>query len=322
MRRVPLSLLMLLALTTMASAQTATSFNPAQPMNIFGAAAPATVSPDVVVARLMTFDRDGDGRLVQSELPERMQNLIAADVSGDRALDQAEIRALARPVPPVAMAATIPGQRFGGGGGYAFGDQVSLSTRAHVEGALDDLRLPESTQQKALAIVRPFMDRLEADASAALMNELDRLLRPEQVNSIRMAIDRQLSSRTSPLTVVTRPDGSRATFSFRGGPDPALLLTVFNVPAEQMAAAKTAFEGFKERIRPGIAERAALLDELAGVLNDEERENYGAALQRRPLVKAGGFAGIVSGVSPPFQRLVLRPGDVNPAVLRRQVIEQ
>ena len=321
MRRVPLSLLMLLPLTTIASAQTAAPINPSQQMTIFGAAVPATVSPEVVVTRLMTFDRDGDGRLVQSELPERMQNLIAADASGDRALDREEIRALARPAPGVAMAATVPGQRFGGGGGgYAFGDQVGLSTRSHVEGALDDLRLQASTQQKALAIVRPFMDRLEADASAVLFKEVEGLLLPQQLSSLKAAIDRQLSSRNAPLQMVTRPDGSKVNFVFNKGPDPAMLLNVFNLPGQKAVAAKAALDGFKERIRPSAAESAALLDELTGVLSDEERENYGAALQRRPLVKAAGFAGIVSGVTP-FQRRVL-PGDVvNPEVLRRQVLE-
>ena len=114
MRRVPVYLVMLLAFMSMAaapqtaSAQTATPVNPSHQVAIFGPVVNPTVNPDIVIARLMTFDRDEDGRLVRSELPERMQNLLAADSTGDQALDRDEIRALARPAPPAAVAATVP----------------------------------------------------------------------------------------------------------------------------------------------------------------------------------------------------------------------
>ena len=98
---------MLLAFTAMATPRTASAqtvadrpFNPPRPSAIFGPAVNPAVNPDIVIARLMTFDRDNDGRLVKSELPERMQNLLAADASGDQALDRDEIRAMARPAPP------------------------------------------------------------------------------------------------------------------------------------------------------------------------------------------------------------------------------
>ena len=85
MRRVPVFLVMLLAFTAMAtprmaSAQTAAEtvrpFNQLRSAAIFGQAVNSAVNPDIVIARLMTFDRDNDGRLVKSELPERMQNLL------------------------------------------------------------------------------------------------------------------------------------------------------------------------------------------------------------------------------------------------------
>jgi hypothetical protein len=293
MRRVPLFLLTLLPFTTMASAQTAVPFDPTHPTTMVTATVNTLVTPDMVVARLMTFDRDKDGRVAKSELPERMQNLLAGDVSGDNALDSVEIRALARPAPPVATAAaTVPGFRGGGGGGYTFGDQVSLSTRSHVEGALEDLRLEAPTAARALGIVRPFMDRLEADASAVLLKELEGVLPPKQLDAFRRMLDRQMSSPAA--RVVTRPDGSTARF-FMMGPDPRLMISGFALPPEQVRIALAAMDGFKERIRPAAADRAALLDELMGVLSDEERENFDAALQRRPLVKANPLAGIVSG---------------------------
>jgi hypothetical protein len=334
MRRVSVFLVMLLAFTVTAAPQTASAqtvrpFNPPQPAAIFGPAVNPAVNPDIVIARLMTFDRDNDGRLVKSELPERMQNLLAEDTSGDQALDRDEIRAMARPAPPSAVAATVPGFRSGGGGGYTFGDQVSLSTRTHVEDALDDLRLMPIAHRQALAIVRPFMERLEADATAVLMNELEGQMSSAQLGRFKLMIDRQMSGNNMPAQIMTRPDGTRVNVFRLFGPDPAQVINSFALPPDQTKLALAAFEGFKERIRPAGADREALLDELKNVLSDEERENFGAALQRRPLVKANPLFAGVSGVAVPPPFPLPPPGNTNagPAVFRlpftpqRQVLE-
>jgi hypothetical protein len=295
MRRVPLLLAMLLAFTTMAAAQA--NVNPSQPSVVFGAAVnTTTVNPDIVIARLMTFDRNNDGVIGKGELPERMESLLVADRSGDGALDRDEIRVLAAPV-PVAVAATVPGFR-GGGGGYTFGDQVSLSTRAHVEGALDDLRLSPGTHQNALNIVRPFMAKLEADASEVLMKELEGLMPQRQHTTFKAMLDRQLSGNAQ--TMITQRNGMTVNV-FRFGPDLTMMINSFQLGPEQTKLALDAFDGFKARIRPADADRAELLAGLKDVLSDEERENFGAALQRRPLVKAGGIiAGVVGGIAPPL----------------------
>jgi hypothetical protein len=328
MRRVLLFLLFLIPFTTFASAQQQRS--PAFDVFFGVSAPPVAADPELVVARLMTFDRDSDGLVVRSELPERMQNLVAADASGDGALDRAEIRKLAAPTHVVATAnmatvAGFSGGRAGGGGGYTFGDQVSLSTRSHVEGALDDLKLPSATRDQALGIIRPFMDRLEADASAVLVKEIEGFLTPQQRETFKLAIDRQLSMR-EPSAAVTRtlPDGTKAkVFMRRGGPDPAQLINIFGLGSQNAKAATAALDGFKARIRPGDAERQALLDELDGVLTSEDRDNFGAALQRRPLVKAEGVvAGIAGGfvkVPGPNDRGVIVDG---PAVFKLTVPPQ
>ncbi|HEY9465175.1 MAG TPA: hypothetical protein VIR54_18910, partial [Vicinamibacterales bacterium] len=72
-----------------------------------------------------------------------------------------------------------------------------------------------------------------------------------------------------------------------------------------------------------------LVGALKKVLNDEERENFDAALQRRPLVKANAmFAGasFITGVvvppPPPAPALRALPGDVvSPEIVRPLVLK-
>jgi len=337
MRRDPVFLLVLMAIAAiaapqMASAQTATPFRQLERAAIFGSTIDPPTNPAIVIARLMTFDRDNDGRLVKSELPERMQNLLVGDLSGDQALDRDEILAMARPAPPAPVAAaTVPGLRGGGGGGYTFGDQVSLSTRPHVEGALDDLRLTPIQHQQALAIVRPFMDALEADAEAVLLKELEPLMAPEHLGGFKVMLERRMTGSNMPGQFIERPDGTRIHINaLRFGPDLAQMINSFGLPPERASLALAALDGFKVRIRPADADRAVLVRSLKNVLNEEERENFDAALQRRPLVKANAmFAGasFVTGVvvppPPPAPALRALPGDVvSPAVIiRQQVLE-
>ena len=67
---------------------------------------PGRLGADDVVARIMAFDKNKDGKVTKDELPERMHDLIArGDTNKDGALDRDEIQKLA--------AAQLPG-----GGGF------------------------------------------------------------------------------------------------------------------------------------------------------------------------------------------------------------
>src|SRR5262245_42524369 len=108
-----------------------------------------TTSPDALVARMMSFDRNNDGRITSDELNDRMKPLLGkGDVNGDRALDTSEIRSLTTGSAPRQV------RGFPAGGGYGFGDESSFSSRLHIEGALDDLRLSAATRERALPVVR------------------------------------------------------------------------------------------------------------------------------------------------------------------------
>ena len=76
----------------------------------------------------------------------------------------------------------------------------------------------------------------------------------------------------------------------RALPDLArIVVTKFGLPGERGGEAVAAVERFKAEMRPDDAERAALLDQMAGILTEQERQDLEAALTRRPLVKGGGL---------------------------------
>ena len=248
-------------------------------------------TPDNVVTRMMSFDRDGNGLIAATELPERMQGLIAqGDANHDGALDITEVGTLAR---RPSSSATVRGFR---GGTYGFGDEVGVSSRSHIEGALEDLRLSNVYREQALAIVTAFMDALEADAEAKLIAELSGVLSPAQLAELKMTINRP--DPASMFIVTASRDGKPATrVEVRIGAlqrvQQIVLMYAVELPQKRLALA--AVERYRSRLRPGDAERSALLKPMAGLLTDEERDNFRAALERRPLVKSN-MSGVVSGI--------------------------
>jgi hypothetical protein len=285
MRRYCLGLLMLLSCATIGSAQ-----NPV-PLQRVPMAANGPVDPrvltDLVVARIMAFDRNRDGSVAKAELPERMQDLVIrgdADLNGS--LDATEVRTLAlRP----ANAATVRG--FQHTGGYTFGDQVGVSSRMHIEGAIDDLRLASDTKDRALFVARTFVDAREADVTAKLMSELEGVFTSDQLARFKTAVTDQ---RVGRVIALASPNDTTLRVFLAGTNGGSRFDADGLAPAQKAQAidAIARFTGF----RLGDADRSELLDQMKGILNDEERDNLRAALERRPLVKSGVVAGVVGGV--------------------------
>jgi hypothetical protein len=268
MRRVSLLLLtLLLPFTTGASAQvhvvvqgTTTTL--------------ATVSPDAVVARLMSFDKNNDGRLVKAELVERMRGIVArGDANRDGALDRVELLALA----------TTPPRRTGQlPNGYGFADQFETSSRTHIQDSLADLRLTGAKKQRASAIVTSFVTRIESAATADLTSAVEPLLTPEQLAGFKWSLEH----RTRDVV----PLGNRDNL--------APIVQQFRLEPASNKAALAALERYKARVRLGAIDRSALLTELKGVLSTEERDNFRAALERRPVVATGANRLAVAVVRP------------------------
>ena len=293
MRRRHIVLLSLLSFTVIASAQTPAVKGQVTPLASGVAAVAAPLGAEDVVARLMSFDRNQDGRIEASELPDRLLNLLTqGDAGRDGALDRTDIRRLATsvpPPPPTAAVATAGG--FRRTGGYTFGDEAGLSTSSHIDGALHDLMLASPAKEKAEAIVKTFVADLEFTASADLLREVENLLSEDQLTSFKATLNRQS---TGPFIAIAAEQNARRVTFF--ATNLAQVVERFNLPPAERRQALAAVERHKARLRPGDAERSALLKQMKGVLSDEERDNFRAALERRPIVKAGLFPGVAGGV--------------------------
>ncbi|PYR16132.1 MAG: hypothetical protein DMF98_28390 [Acidobacteria bacterium] len=85
----------------------------------------ARFNPARVVDRIMSFDRDADGRITKDELPERMQGLVARfDRNGDGVLSADEVRT------SVNARITVPGRVITSGAGADEGLPGVISPRS------------------------------------------------------------------------------------------------------------------------------------------------------------------------------------------------
>jgi hypothetical protein len=259
------------------------------------------VSPDQIVARLMTFDRNGDGKVATAELSERMQVIVPrGDTSGDGALDDSELRALtARKLEFVSLA--LQNRQFGG---YGFGDSVGLlSTRSHIHNTIDDLRLTSEANEQARRIASTFVDQLENAACLTLRGALAPLLTEQQFVELERTLV-TMGAGGCPILPgeiqipcgfcrVTGSDGTSTPTSAVAAA--RTLLERYQLTPDQIKAATVAVESFKTDRQLDDAHRSALVAQLAYVLTGEESENFRAALARRPVVKTPGLIGGVVG---------------------------
>jgi hypothetical protein len=93
--------------------------------------------PRAVVARILSFDANGDDRIAREELPERMEGLVSrGDKNQDGFLTSDEVVAL------VDIRPTVPRPPF------------IVRDPGNLEDVIADLKLPPATHNRALAIVK------------------------------------------------------------------------------------------------------------------------------------------------------------------------
>ncbi len=230
------------------------------------------MSADHVLARLMTFDSDRDGRVAVRELSERMQGLVArGDTSGDGALDESEIRLLA-------TAKQFQVRSFGG---YGFGDTTGLSSRNHIENSIDDLRLAPNARQEAKRIALAFFDEFQTAAAANLRQALAPVI-PEHLLAELEAAHTRLNG--VPLVAQASANGTRVISVA------PMRITQESLSPAQLGAVREAADAFRAEQQFDDARRLQLMARLSGLLTGDESDNLAAALARRPLVKGPGSA--------------------------------
>jgi hypothetical protein len=151
-----------------------------------------------IVERIMSYDKNNDGKVTVDELPERMQHLVAmGDINKDGALDREEVRKLAETLEAF-VNLTGGGAQGGGFGGGFKGDKGGPKgdkggKGAEVRKALDDLDLQGATRDKADKFVRTYQDKLkkfEETTRAELLVQMKDVLNDADYRAFKAAIDR------------------------------------------------------------------------------------------------------------------------------------
>ena len=169
-----------------------------------GVVPPPRVSVETVVAHVLKFDVDGDGRVRAGELPERMIPLIGrGDRNGDQALDTDEVAAVVRNPLPLGRG-RLPVARVTSGQGGLSGQGTDLPRRPpplSPEALVRELKLPAPRTEAAVAVLAkrkatgPTFGGVltPQDVDEATLRKLAGILTNEELVDFKAALARQLS---------------------------------------------------------------------------------------------------------------------------------
>lgn len=159
---------------------------------------------DAMVERILSFDKNNDGKVTKDELPERMQDLIAkGDTNKDGALDRDEIKKLAaelrRDDEPVARGPRSPGPGGRGGpkgpgGPKGRGGPPGGPPPFVIDQALADLKLADAKKESARAAVKAHHEtvrKLTDLARADLLLHMQDVLSGDEFKEFKVAFDRR-----------------------------------------------------------------------------------------------------------------------------------
>ncbi|MCI0457505.1 MAG: EF-hand domain-containing protein [Gemmataceae bacterium] len=161
----------------------------------FGKGFPETVTIERMVERILTFDKDKDGKITADELPERMQHLIAmGDTNKDGVLNRDEVSKLATTLDALAGIGLGGGPGFKGKGKGKGFDGIFAGPESSAQRALDDLNLSEPMRKKAAGVIRAHEEKvrkLQDQAREELLGQMKEILSEGDFSSFKTALERQ-----------------------------------------------------------------------------------------------------------------------------------
>jgi cytochrome c peroxidase len=253
---------------------------------------PRGLTEDQIVERIMSFDKNKDGKITKDELPERMQFLLEmGDTNKDGALDKDEIKKLAAKLREDGRVREFDRGRGPGPFGGRGGPEGRFGPGGRVERAVDDLNLADKKKDAAKAAVKTNQEdvrKLMDLARAGLLVKMQEVLSAEEFKKFKEALDR----RPDPARDGRGPFGGRGgPARGRGGLDGGLrpadrferAVDDLNLADKKKDAAKAAVKTHQENVRKLVdLARAGLLMKMQDVLSADEFKKFKEALDRRP----------------------------------------
>jgi len=238
---------------------------------------PARADVETVIARVMSFDANGDGHVAGIELPNRMRGIVRrGDRNGDAALDREEVRA-------IASSSVVIGE------GIGMPPRSTRQVRVTVlplrdpglAGLIDDLKLPPERRAPALAALA----QAEADTSQALTaslemlrDEVRRLVTEEQFAALDKGIENHGNEIRRFLGLAAAPC-CRPEFLI-----PRFDVRSFGLTGDALAGVERAFDRQLERTRVLATDRSGLLRRLTPALTAEDMADFAASLERHSAI--------------------------------------
>jgi cytochrome c peroxidase len=241
------------------------------------------VDLETIIARVMSFDANGDGRVAGVELPDRMKDIVKrGDRNGDAALDREEVRAIASSSP-------VPGE---GTGIPPVTRQVHVTVLAvrdpGLTGLIDDLKLPPDRRVAALAALAQAEEDTTKTAAASLetlRDEVRDLVTGEQFAALDRGIQNHGQLVREFLKVFAAPAGRPS------GPTPAFdvdrAVRGLGLASDTVAGVKAASDRDLERTLVLATDRSGLLRRMTPVLTSEEVADFAASLDRHRVIITG-----------------------------------
>jgi len=235
---------------------------------------------ETLIARVMSFDANGDGYVAGVELPDRMQDIVTrGDRNGDGALDREEVRAVAwsspvigegKGVPPVTrqIHVTVRDVRDPGLAGLIDDLKLRPERRARALAAL--AQADEDTTKMLAASLETFRDEVHALVTEEQFAALDKGIQ-KHGNTVREVLSYAAAPCCRPQVPISAVEVDRAAR--------ALGLT-----SDALASMKAAVDRHLERTVALATNRSVILRRVTPELTAEELADFAASLDRHSAI--------------------------------------